>query len=82
MLIVGHVLTTIFFFLKEGHIYCFIMFFTTNCKMPNMLLLGQLQKYYDVLEMYIRHVGQIVTSCWTDWLYSKFFSGNRPLGNQ
>ena len=66
MLIVGHVLTTIFFFLKEGHIYCFIMFFTTNCKMPNMLLLGQLQNCYDVLDIFhIRHVGQIVTICCT-----------------
>ena len=32
----------------------------------NMLLLGQLQNHYDVLDMFhIRHVGQIVTVCCT-----------------
>ena len=32
----------------------------------NMLLLGQLQNYYDVLDMFhIRHVGQVVTICCT-----------------
>ena len=42
------------------------MFCTTNCKMPNVLLFGQLQNCYDVLDIFhIRHIGQIVTICCT-----------------